>query len=172
MLLPISLADLAAVATAAAVFVGACALLLQRYQARTAFEDAVVRQYREIIRPGLLANAILLNLLAGVPEHRRERLQQVYLYLDLCNEQVFLRSIGRISRSTWRIQWSDGIRGYVEGNPAIASDWHLIKSKTNDFRELRCFEARGWSDPRHWEPRWRWPLIRLGAATPRVPESS
>jgi hypothetical protein len=165
----ISLSDVAAFATAIGVGFAAWALVQQRYQARAQFEDTIVQQYRELIKPRLLTNALLADLISNVPEGERERVQQVYLYLDLCNEQVFLRAIGRVSRSTWRVQWSEGIRGNVRDNPTIAADWQRIKDATHDFAELRRFESSGWSDPKRWEPIWRRVLIRLGVATLRPP---
>jgi len=118
----ISLADIASLATAVGVAVAATALLLQRGQARTDFEDTVVKQYREIIKPNLVLDALLNDALSETPDAERERLRQIYLYLDLCNEQVFLRAIGRVRRSTWSIQWSKGIQGNLEDVEAIRSD--------------------------------------------------
>jgi len=168
----ISLSDVAAFATAIGVGIAAWALVLQRYQARAQFEDTIVQQYRELIKPRLLSNALLADLMTSVAEGDRERLQHVYIYLDLCNEQVFLRAIGRVSRSTWRVQWSEGIRGNVRDNPTIAADWQRIKDTTHDFEELRRFESSGWSDPKRWEPLWKRVLIRFGVATLRMPRAS
>ena len=164
-----SLADAAAAATALGVFFAAWALFLQRGQERTQFEDAIVQQYRNLIRPELLANATVGGLLEDLPESERKRVRQIYLYLDLCNEQVFLRAIGRVSRSTWRVQWSEGIRTNVRGNADIEAAWRLVKENTDDFHELRAFEQNDWQDPRYWEPLWRRALIRFGLATLRTP---
>ena len=167
----VSLADAAAAATAAGVVFAAWALFLQRGQGRTQFEDAVVSQYREMIKPRLVLDTLLHDVRKELPECEHERLRDVYLYLDLCNEQVFLRAIGRVSRSTWTIQWGDGIKGNVCGNDAISGIWQLIKDKTGDFRELRAFEdyGEGWKDPRSWDRRWRRPLVRFGLVALRVP---
>jgi hypothetical protein len=164
-----SLADIAAAATAVGVFFAAWALFLQRGQARTQFEDAIGAQYRELIRPQLLSHALLPNAFNELPELERDRSRHVYLYLDLCNEQVFLRAIGRVSRSTWTVQWAEGIRANLQQNEVIARTWQLIKQATDDFDELRVFEASGWKDPRSWEPFWRRYLVRFGLITLRVP---
>jgi hypothetical protein len=168
MLAFISLTDAASAATALGVVLAAVALFLQRGQARTQFEDAIVRQYRELIKPSLVLDTLLAPLLDKRPDDEQARLRYIYSYLDLCNEQVFLRAIGRISRSTWGVQWSPGIRGNIEGNPIILGAWEEIQSATKDFQELRAFQ-RGWTDPREWEPLWRRPLVRFGLATLRVP---
>ncbi len=164
-----SLADAAAGATAFGVILAGFALLLQRGQMRTQFEDAVVEQYRQLIKPDLVIDVLLKVVLEKLPSDERERMHHIYLYLDLCNEQVFLRAIGRVSRSTWKIQWSDGIRENVQKNEIISKAWETIQDKTDHFRELRAFQRRGWDDPRTWEPWWRRPLVRFGLATLRVP---
>lgn len=169
MLALVSLADAAAAATAFGVFFAAWALFLQRGQERTQFEDSIVQQYRELMKPELLANASVSGFLDDLPESERKRLRQIYLYLDLCNEQVFLRAIGRVSRSTWKVQWSQGIGANLRGDTAIAAAWRLIKENTDDFHELRAFEWNDWRDPRYWEPLWRRTFIRFGLTTLRVP---
>jgi hypothetical protein len=167
--LAFALADAAAVATACGVVLAAWALLLQRGQTRSQFEDSLVRQYREVIKPELLPGVLLDDGSNELTEAERDRLHRVYLYLDLCNEQVFLRAIGRVSRATWAVQWSDGIKENLQGNAAIAASWQLIQMRTDDFRELRAFEQEGWDDPRTWEPVWRRPLVRLGLVKLRTP---
>src|SRR4051794_27330824 len=169
MIAAIPLADVASAATAAGVLVAAWALLLQRGLSRTHFEDEIVRQYRDVIKPQLL-HGMIAGVLERFPAAEHERVRQVYLYLDLCNEQVFLRAIGRISSPTWRVQWGAGISGNLEENAAIAEIWQILKIATEDFRELRAFESRGWTDPRQWENVWRRPMVRMGWATLRVPE--
>jgi hypothetical protein len=91
------------------------------------------------------------------------------LYADLCNEQVFLRAIGRVSRSTWKTQWAEGIRQNLTGEHRLAEDWRALREATGDFAELRAFERLGWRDPWKWEPWWRRRLVRLGWLTLRVP---
>lgn len=163
-----SLGDAAAAATALGVVLTAIALFLARGQARTQFEDSVVAQYRDLIRPELVSEVFLADAFDQLSEVERSRLSKIYLYLDLCNEQVFLRAIGRVSRSTWRIQWSPGISQNLKSGP-IEKAWREIQVATGDFEELRAFEGGDWSDPRSWEPFWRRPLVRFGLATLRVP---
>lgn len=168
----VSLGDAAASATAIGVIFAAWGLLLQRGQARTQFEDGIVKQYREILKPDLVLNVLLADLLEKVPQNERQRLHHIYLYLDLCNEQVFLRAIGRVSRATWTTQWSEGIQDYISENQLVADSWLVIKRETDHFRELRAFESEGWKDPRKWESPRRRPLVRLGVCSLRVPQPS
>ena len=79
-------ADAAGIATALGVLFGAGQLMLSRSTSRTSFEDGISRQYRELIKPQL-SDALLGPLEA----EERELVARYYEYLDLCNEQVFLR---------------------------------------------------------------------------------
>jgi hypothetical protein len=138
-------------ATAAAVLVAAIALLLQRGQARTEFEDDLVREYRKTIKPPLVTKALIS------PDLDKETIQQVaefYPYIDLCNEQTFLRMAGRVGGRTWR-QWSEGIEGNLERR-AFADAWKTIREQSpNDFKELQLLDDSGFSsDPRSWIPLW------------------
>ena len=71
-------------------------LLVGLKRQRTEFEDAVSRQYREIVKPRL--TNLMLATEAPSPHVVRRSLPDVYAYLDLCNEQVFLRLSGRVSK--------------------------------------------------------------------------
>jgi hypothetical protein len=161
---------IAAWATAVGVLFAAIALLLQRSQARTQFEDSLVDEYRQLIKPDLVGDVLLQDVFAELPQVKREHVQRMYLYFDLCNEQVFLRATGRVSRPTWVIQWGPGIKQNLD-YAKIAEAWKLIQEKTCDFRELRAF-SRDWADPRTWEPPWRRLPVRLGMASLRVPDAA
>ena len=77
-----------------------------------------------------------------------------YAYIDLCNEQVFLRYAGRVGRRTWA-QWSDGIKGNL-GREAFAHAWETMRAASpSDFLELQLLHDSGYEDPRQWVPLWR-----------------
>jgi hypothetical protein len=81
-------------------------------------------------------------------EHERA-LDEFYHYIDLSNEQVFLRQRKRISAATW-LNWRDGIRSNLD-RPAFARAWQEIKERSGNFAELRRLEAEGFqSDPAEW----------------------
>ena len=150
-------AEVSGAATAVGVLVAAVALLMQRGQSRTTFEDDLVRQYREIVKPKLVTAAVLDD----VSETDAELLSPFYQYIDLCNEQVFLRLSGRVRRRTWD-QWADGIKVNL-ARPAVASAWDTIKEKApTDFQELRLLESCEYRDPRSWfsRPRRFWCWIK------------
>jgi hypothetical protein len=96
----------ASVAIAVGVIVAAWQLKMTKKQAITTFEDRIGREYRD------LAALIPTKALLGEPlkdEEYTAAFDKLYRYIDLTNEQVFLRQIGRISRRTWNF-WKEGIR--------------------------------------------------------------
>ena len=141
-----------------------------RRHARTAFEDNLAREYRDIISK-LPVAALLGEKLT--PEQDTDSLPYFYRYIDLCNEQVFLRKKGRISRDTWS-NWCSGIRGNL-GRSAFTRAWRQIRKRSDrdddcsnvDFDELRWLESHEFRRDPHWLSRWcsyvlRWcsPVLR------------
>lgn len=135
------------IATAIAVLVAAWQLYRGSLQARTNFEDDLSREYRELAR--CIPVKALLGGELGVEEFE-QAFPRLYQYIDLTNEQIFLRMNGRISKTTW-FNWRDGIKSNLE-RPAFAQAWARIKEGSKgSFAELRRIEASGFSsDPRRW----------------------
>jgi hypothetical protein len=142
------------IVTAGAVFFAAWEVRRNTRQARTDFEDDLSREYRE------LARAIPVEAHLGAEltdEQFCQAFPRLYQYIDLSNEQVYLRMHGRISGATWS-SWRDGIKSNLS-RPAFASAWAQVKAKTQSFQELRTLEDGGFiSDPRWWLSWW----VRLG----------
>ena len=144
--------DQGSVPTAVGVFLAAGALGLSVRQARTSFEDGLNREYRNLAW-NLPVEALLGE--TGAPagsDQFMATLNDFYRYVDLTNEQVFLRKRGRIRRSTWR-DWVAGIEGNLS-RPQFWEAWDYIQERApDDFRELRHLVASGYSaDP---APLWR-----------------
>ena len=135
------------IATAVGVLFAGVQLMLAKRQARTDFEDTLNREYRETVRT-IPVSALLGESLSD--ELLEQHLPDFYRYIDLTNEQVFLRAKNRISRKTW-VNWVDGIKDNLQ-RPAFAKAWLLIKSSAKDsFEELRALEKSKFKDdPRHW----------------------
>jgi hypothetical protein len=133
---------LASVATAFGVGFAGLQIRLAKRQARTQFEDGLAREYREI------AQRIPVKALLGEEIDDRDygnALDELYHYIDLSNEQVFLRQNDRISSKTWE-NWCDGIKSNLS-RPAFKKAWTEIKSRaTESFNELRRLEASGFKD--------------------------
>ena len=147
--------DVGSIATAVAVFVAAWQVRRGATQVRTEFEDDLSREYRELSR-GLPVKAVLGDRLE--PDEMELAFPRLIQYIDLCNEQVFLRVQGRVSKATW-LQWRDGIRANL-ARPGFAEAWRRVKAHpASNFQELRRLESEDFqTDPQSWRPPWR----RLG----------
>jgi hypothetical protein len=142
-----SIQDIASIATAIGVFFAAFQLWHTRARAITTFEDSLANEYRQIV-DRLPTEAMLGEPLA--PELQLKHLHDFYRYLDLTNNQVFLRKIRRISKRTWKF-WADGIETNL-ARPAFGTAWAEISRRAGgDFSELRRLIAEGFKrDPRSW----------------------
>jgi hypothetical protein len=120
---------------------------LAKKQATTAFEDSMAKEYRE------LAAKIPTEALLGEdlnPEDFKKTFGEFYHYIDLSNEEVFLRQRNRITEKTWKY-WLDGIKSNLS-KPAFKRAWEEIKEKADgSFMELRRLEENGFEgDPHTW----------------------
>jgi len=98
------------IATTIGVFFVAWQLWLTKKQAQAQFEEGFDQQYRALSLP------IPLDIFLGAKaseDNKKEVRELIFNYLDLSNEQVFLRSRGKITKSTWKI-WSSGIQANLE----------------------------------------------------------
>ncbi|MFC1839812.1 hypothetical protein ACFL1N_09540 [Thermodesulfobacteriota bacterium] len=115
-------------------------------QAVTSFEDQVAKEYRELIRE------IPVSALLGkeVSEEKYNEVREyIYNYIDLSNEQVFLRQVGRVTKSTWEY-WQDGIKSNLS-RPIFNRVWVEVKESVQEsFQELRSLEQHNFDcDPKH-----------------------
>jgi hypothetical protein len=140
---------LASVVMAVGVVFAWWEIRLTQKQAVMAFEDDFDREYREIIRQ-IPAKA----LLGGDLDEAEfgEAFRYLFQYIDLSNEQVFLRQIGRISPETWET-WREGIEMNLRQR-AFKRAWEQIKAQASDtFTELQRLERSGFKeDPVSWKP--------------------
>lgn len=142
------LVDVAAVATAVGVFLAWWQIRQGREQAITNFEDGVAREYRELAQK--IPVAALLGKKLSETEFEKS-LDLFYHYIDLSNEQVFLRKKGRIRKETWK-NWQDGIKSNLS-QPSFLSAWEAFKQNApaDSFEELRRLEEEGYTtDPKNW----------------------
>jgi hypothetical protein len=109
-----SLSDIAAMATAAGVVLVAIQLWSSRRQTRTALEDELTKEYRQVALA--LPPEAFFDPPRGKPASEfRDNRREYLWYIDLSNQQVFLRSQRRVSRGTGgngatasRTTWSTG----------------------------------------------------------------
>lgn len=135
------------IVTAIGVIVAARQLTLSKRQSRTQFEDDLSREYRALVE------RIPVKALLGESLEREEyenNLHLFYRYIDLSNEQVFLRQMERIGLDTW-VNWLAGIKSNMD-LPAFAKAWDEIKARApHRFQELRMLEQKSFmGDPKYW----------------------
>jgi hypothetical protein len=128
-----TLADLASIATTIGVFFAGWQVSQSRKHHVTNFEDDLAREYRVLLK------GIPVGLLLGdVPteDEYRDCLDDMFRYIDLCNEQAFLHQKGRVRGETW-IFWKDGIASNLK-RPAFKRAWSEISRRAEgEFSELR-----------------------------------
>ena len=137
------------VVIAIGVVIAAYQIWHAKQQSVATFEDVFTRQYREIIQR-IPVKALLNEELSE--NDFQAALNEIYNYIDLTNEQIFLRRQKRIRLKTWG-NWLDGIKANL-ALPAFKRSWELIKEKTPDdfFEELRRLEITKFeADPKSWK---------------------
>ena len=134
--------------TTIGVLVAAFQLRVSSIIAQSEFEDSIDQQYRE------LAKDIPVDALIGktVPSEKKEYTRElIYNYLDLCNEQTFLRKNKRVRRGTW-VDWCSGMQSHLS-KVEFVNVWTEIKEeapKTFTFLEqLEKSQFQG--DPSKWK---------------------
>jgi len=137
--------NIAIIGTAIATIIG---IIIALKQFKTNFEDSLSKEYRTIIKE------IPIEALLGkeLNENKfQDALPAFYSYIDLSNEEVFLRQNGRVSNKTWK-DWKEGIQSNLK-RPAFKKAWEHIKA--NDpkiFSELRKLENPKYDDdPKKWK---------------------
>lgn len=130
--------DFVSVVTALGVFFAALQLRESKKIAQSEFEDSLDQQYRELAR-AIPVEVLLGNDLPSASEYKRAR-EHIYNYLDLCNEQIYLRRQGRVSLERWR-GWREGMRQHLK-KPVFARVWGEVKqSALGEFKYLELLEA-------------------------------
>ncbi|MDZ7841510.1 MAG: hypothetical protein U5R46_11970 [Gammaproteobacteria bacterium] len=132
----------ASIATAIGVAVAAWQIRLSRKIFQTQFEDSLDQQYRELVRD------IPVDALIGdeCPSEQSDSVRElVFNYLDLSNEQAYLRRIKRVSKARWK-EWNEGIRNNLS-KPVFREIWEEVKERApNEFTELELLEKTGFGD--------------------------
>jgi len=140
--------SLVSVTTAVGVFIAAFQLRTSSKIAQSEFEDSIDQQYRDLAR-GIPVDALIGK---SVSEDKKEMTRElIYNYLDLCNEQIFLRRKKRIRKDTW-VDWCAGIESNLS-KEEFEKVWSEVKREapqTFTFLE-RLEKDRFISDPIKWK---------------------
>lgn len=140
--------SLVSIATAIGVFIAAFQLRASSKIAQSEFEDSIDQQYR------VLAKDIPVDALIGraVSEEKKELTRElIYNYLDLCNEQIFLRKKKRVRKDTW-VDWCAGMQSHLQ-KEEFKKVWLEIKKESpKTFTFLERLETSGFKgDPAKWK---------------------
>ncbi|HEX9996575.1 MAG TPA: hypothetical protein VGB45_05475 [Abditibacterium sp.] len=108
---------------------------------RNNFEDALSREYREIMEripvAALLGRPLDWNQFSET--QREEYLSIFYRYFDLCNQQSFLFEKGRISPEVWK-EWRDGISSNLRKH-AFQEAWKQMKEDLEVLEDFRGLDS-------------------------------
>lgn len=142
-----TLDNIASIATALGVAIAAWQIRESRKISQSTFEDSLDQQYRK------LAMQIPVDALIGkaVPEGKKAEVREIiYNYLDLCNEQIYLRAKDRIKEERWK-DWQEGIMENLK-KPAFREVWEEVKELSpTTFSFISKFESQHFSgDPAEW----------------------
>ena len=140
--------SLVSIATAIGVLLAAFQLRISSKIAQSEFEDSIDQQYRDLAR-GIPVDALIGK---SVSEDKKELTRElIYNYLDLCNEQTFLRKNKRVRKGTW-IDWCAGIESNLE-KVEFNNVWTEIKQEApKTFTFLEKLESSKFKeDPLSWK---------------------
>lgn len=138
---------LVTLATPASVLILAYQLWQRKRQFTTEFEDRLTDQYRDVV--------LEIPVESLLDDNSRDDyagdLKHYYRYVDLTNEQIFLRQEGRVSKSTWE-NWKAGIESNLNKSD-FENAWEEISRRASDsFNEMRKFQDEDFhDDPRYWD---------------------
>ena len=113
----ISLSDVGSIATAIGVAFAAWQVGGQRVQFRTAFQDGLWREQRDILA------ALMDDEHSGTLQYR---------YFDLCNEQALYARRGRIGRYSWSV-WREAMLRTMQ-RPVILESWTALGAEEQRAR--------------------------------------
>lgn len=117
-------------------------------QQRTNFEDSLTKEYREIIR------RIPYKALIGDDLCENDKItayNEIYNYMDLCNEQIFLRMSGRVREKTWN-NWQEGMLTNFSLKVFDRASQEIFSKLRHNFKELQKVQESGYkSDPIKWK---------------------
>ena len=138
---------IASIATAIGVTIGVWELKQASNISQAQFEDSLDQQYRSLSY-GIPVDALIGKAVSL--DQRQQTRELIYNYLDLCNEQTFLRKKRKIRKDTW-IDWCSGIQAHL-AKPEFKRVWDEIKNKApGTFTFLEKLEMEHYkTDPARW----------------------
>jgi len=140
---------LAPYATTISVIIALVQVFRNTEQSKTTFEDSLTKEYREIIRR-IPYKALVGESLNG-DENKNEAFNEIFNYMDLCNEQIFLRMSGRVRRKTW-LNWQEGMKTNFSLTNFGLAVTEVFDKMPNNFKELKKVKDHEYNtDPKRWK---------------------
>lgn len=129
-------ADIATIATAAAVMVAILSFIGDKSQRHREFESLYVQRYWAIQDRRSVADRL------GSRRLRTRRDQAVALdYLRLCEDELEVRKLGLVTNKTWRV-WAPSIASALTDS----RNQRLLARRPDEFEHIRVFAVSG-QDP-------------------------
>ena len=117
-------------------------------QSITTFEDSISKEYRDISKC-IPYNALIGKALVG--EESNQAANEIYNYMDFCNEQIFLRKTCRVRKKTWN-NWQEGMCTNFSLPIFESVSKEVFEELPDTFTELRKVMAENYStDPKKWK---------------------
>ena len=116
-------------------------------QQRTIFEDSISKDYRDIIQR--IPYKALIGEELGLSEANAVH-NEVYNYMDLCNEQIYLRRSNRVSKKTWD-NWQEGMStnfGLKAFNDTLIEVFEKLPSNFSELQRVKASDFK--TDPVKW----------------------
>lgn len=123
-------------------------IIRNNIQQKTNFEDLLSKEYREITR------RIPYTALVGdelKDDEKCKAYNEIFNYMDLCNEQIFLRKSGRVRKNTW-VNWQEGMKTNFSLPVFENASSEVFYKLSNNFEELKKVKESGYNtDPKNWK---------------------
>ncbi|EPJ42945.1 MAG: hypothetical protein OFPII_44290 [Osedax symbiont Rs1] len=135
-------------ATTFGVIIAVWQLIKNNEQQRTSFEDSLNKEYREIVRR--IPYKALIGEELTISEKDTAN-NEIYNYMDLCNEQIYLRISNRVRKNTWN-NWQDGMQTNFSLKAFERTSTEVFKKLPSNFLELKKVKRLGYkTDPKNWK---------------------
>jgi len=133
-----------AVSSVAAVIVGASAIVVSMTHVRDQFRTVIFLVYTDRYSktmgrlPFAARHPGSSYRLSELPEAERAEVLAVFRdYFNMCAEEMWLKSTGRIDSGTWKV-WREGMQDVVRF-PSFAEAWQQLADEYEYFSKFRHF---------------------------------
>lgn len=106
------------------------------------------KEYRDIVRRIPYKALIGEELCASEKDAANN---EIYNYMDLCNEQIYLRMSNRVREKTWN-NWQEGMKTNFSLNFFEHASTEVFQKLSLNFLELQKVKRLGYkTDPKKWK---------------------